>query len=87
MYIWLKFFLHLHNSHKNTTVFKDEFKLNWLYPIAQLMQPTTLIPYPPPRVIFFPCKSMAESTGAPFAVTYGEQGRHCERVALSGAVT
>lgn len=36
---------------------------------------------------FFPSESMAESTGAPFAVTYGEQGRHCERVALSGAVT
>lgn len=67
-----------------------QFLLNWLfllYSIAQLRKPTTLIPYPPPLVISFPSESMAESTGAPFAVTYGEQGRQCERVALSGAVT
>lgn len=30
---------------------------------------------------------MAESTGAPFAVTYDEQGSQYERVALSEAVT
>lgn len=68
-----------------------EFEQNRLFLLrspAQLMQPTTIIPYPPPHVIFFSsCESMAESTGAPFAMTYGEQGRHCERVALSRAVT
>lgn len=47
---------------------------------------STTIPYPPLHVIISP-ESTLESTRAPFAVTYGEQGRDCKRVALSGAVT
>lgn len=47
---------------------------------------STSIPYPPLHVIISP-ESTLESTRAPFAVTYGEQGRDCKRAALSGAVT
>lgn len=53
---------------------------------ASLYCLSTTIPYPPLHVIISP-ESTLESTRAPFAMTYGEQGRDCKRVALSGAVT
>lgn len=64
-------------------------RLKWFSELtfsASLYCLSSSVPYPPLHVIIS-SESMLESTRAPFAMTYGEQGRDCKRVALSGTVT
>lgn len=79
----VSYFIYMHSMTWSAHVLKWFSKLTFS---ASLYCLSSSIPYPPLHAIISP-ESTLESTRAPFAVTYGEQGRDCKRVALSGAVT
>lgn len=82
---WKKWVLYIHMVCDIICIFFMIFKAKLTFS-ASLYCLSTTIPYPPLHVIIS-SESTLESTRAPFAMTYGEQGRDCKRVALSGAVT
>lgn len=72
---------YLFTSHRSTDFFLKILNLRWTgFFSPSLYCLSTFITFPPRHVLFSPLQ-VHESTGAPFAMTYGEQGRDCERVA------